>query len=126
MWDSSRRAVILVLLAALALYLGARFLVQHAYVSDPQPMEGARASELADRVDPNTATIAQIAAIPNVGGKLAGGIVEYRESYLRTHPGAIAFEKASDLLRVRGVGVAKMELLMGHMVFPGKPATTRH
>jgi len=113
------------MLVGLLTYLGMRFGLDRTSVASPQPAEGLRAGELADRLDPNTATAAEIAAIPSVGEKLARAIVEDREDYLKRHPGERAFTKASDLLRVKGVGAAKVELLMGYFILSGKPATTR-
>jgi DNA uptake protein ComE-like DNA-binding protein len=119
MWNASQRAVVLALVVGLLVYLSVRFAFQHTYISDPQPADGLRAAELADRLDPNTATVAQIAAIPNVGDKLAESIVAYRESRVKDYPGRLAFGEAKDLLRVRGVGVAKMEAMQGYLKFEG-------
>jgi competence ComEA-like helix-hairpin-helix protein len=93
------------------------------FVPDPQPLEGARARELADRFDPNTATQAELAAIPGVGEKLAGAIVAYRVAYAKLHRGQLAFVERTDLLAVTGIGVAKMEGMEAYLVFPAKVAT---
>ena len=118
MWNASQRAVVLTLAVGLLICLSIRFAFQHTFVSDPQPADGLRAAELADRIDPNTATLAQIAAIPNVGEKLAQTIVEYREGRIKDYPGKPAFGEPRDLLRVKGIGVAKMEGIQGYMVYP--------
>ena len=122
MWNPSQRAVVLAIVLAIFLYLCIRFSLQHTYIGDPQPLDGSRAAELADRLDPNTATIAEIAAIPTIGEKLGAAIVAYREQYAKDHPGQVAFNEPRDLLKVRGVGAARMETLQAYMEFPGKAA----
>jgi DNA uptake protein ComE-like DNA-binding protein len=125
-WAPAQRAVIFAIVLGLIGSLTARAIRHRNYVSTPQPPDGLRAAELADKFDPNTATIAEIAAIPNVGDKLATTIIEYRDSFMRLHPGQRAFEKPSDLMRVRGVGPARMEALSAHLVFPATQPTTRN
>ena len=98
------------------------------FVPDPQPLEGSRAGDLADRFDPNAATQAELAAIPGVGEKLAGAMVAYRVEFAKLHRGGQpAFEEPRDLLVVKGIGVAKMEGMQAYLVFPAKagrrPAT---
>ena len=121
MWDARQRVVVTTLIFALLVYLGVRLATHRTFIANPQPAEGMRAAELADRLDPNTASVAEIGAIPNVGDKLAGAIVAYRESYAKDFPGRAAFREAKDLLRVKGVGFAKMEAMAAYLVFP--PAT---
>ena len=118
MWNSSQRAVVLAVVIGVFAYLVIRLSFQHGYISDPQPAEGPRARELADRFDPNLATKAQLAAIPNIGEKLATAVVDYRDRYVADHPGHLAFSQPRDLLRVRGVGPAKMETLCEYLEFP--------
>ena len=125
MWTPTQRAVVLAVVIALLGYLSVRFAFHRTFIDDPQPLDGARSVELATRLDPNTATQAEFAAIPNVGEKLAAAIVEHREKYLSTHPGKVAFSSPDDLLRIRGIGAAKMESMQEYLVFPSPPAATR-
>jgi hypothetical protein len=115
--------VILGILIGVLLYLCVRRAIHRDFVPDPQPLEGARAAELADRFDPNTATQAELAAIPGVGEKLAGAIVAYRVEFAKLHRGQPAFMEPTDLLVVKGIGVAKMEGMEPYLVFPPKAAT---
>jgi len=125
-WAPGRRGIILAFLIGLIGFLAVRASLHRNYVPTPQPADGLRAAELADRLDPNTATIPEIAAIPSVGDKLATTIVEYRDSFMRLHPGQRVFEKPSDLMRVRGIGPARMEALSTYLVFPAtRPATKK-
>src|SRR5947209_7413695 len=118
MWTTSQRAVILALAIGSFAFLTFRRIAHTHFVPDPQPAEGLRAAELADRLDPNTATVAEIAAIPNVGEKLAESVVAYRDGRVKDYPGRPAFREPTDLLRVRGIGVARMEAMQAYLVFP--------
>lgn len=118
MWSTSQRAVVLAILIGIFVYLSIRVAFQHTMIPNPQPIDGSRARELADHLDPNTATQAEFAAIPSIGDKLAGAIVEYRERYVTQHPGRVAFNEPKDLMHVRGVGQAKMETLREYLEFP--------
>jgi hypothetical protein len=88
------------------------------YVSDPPPFEPARAAELADRIDPNTADIPTLAALPMIGMKRAQDIVEYREQCLAAHPNELAFRQPRDLMNVHGIGEATVESLGEYLLFP--------
>jgi DNA uptake protein ComE-like DNA-binding protein len=125
MWTSAQRAIVLVIVVSLLLYLSLRFAFHRTSITDPQPLDGARSAELATRLDPNTATQAELAAIPNLGEKLAAAIIDYRNTFAATHPGAVAFVSLGDLLHVRGIGVAKIENLRNYLTIPvaDRPAT---
>ncbi len=82
---------------------------------DDLPPQGPRAAGLADRLDPNTATAAELTAIPGVGPGRAAAIVAYREASGRTP----TFVRAEDLEAVRGIGPVVRENVSQHMVFPG-------
>ena len=129
MWSKPQRGVVWAIVAGMFVYLCIRSYLNRTIVSDPQPDEGVLASELADHLDPNVATREELAAIPNVGEKLAGAVVAYREEYLKLHGGGRAFGEPRDLLAVTGVGIGKLEAMEPYLVFPGRgptrPATTR-
>ena len=118
MWNRSQRAVVLAMALGIFLYLTIRLSADRARIGNPQPPQGSRAGELATLLDPNTATQAELAAIPTIGDKLAAAVIAYRETYVSTHPGHHAFNKPLDLQHVRGVGPAKMEALSEYLTFP--------
>lgn len=124
MWDARQRVVVATLIFALLVYLTVRVTMHRTFIANPQPAEGMRAAELADRLDPNKASVAEIGAIPNVGDKLAEAIVGYRESYHKDFSDRAAFRDAKDLLRVKGIGFAKMEAMAAYLVFPNSLPTT--
>src|SRR5205085_1643818 len=87
-------AIIGLVLAALFLYRG---LTNSQNVPSPQPPVGARAGELPQSIDPNTADAATLAAIPGVGKPLAERIVAYREKWLKAGRPGVAFSSDEDL-----------------------------
>jgi hypothetical protein len=123
-WTAPQRAVLLGGLAALVVYLFVRLAFNPTYVSDPQPEQPPRFHELADRIDPNTADWQSLAALPTIGEKRAKDIVEYRDAFVREHPGERGFSRPEDLLRVKGVGRTMVESLTPYLTFgEGDPAT---
>ncbi len=120
-WSTSQRVSLLTILAGLLLYSFVRYAMNRTFINDPPPTESSRMSELADRIDPNTADEATLAALPTLGEKRAKLIVEYRNS--RARPNHIVFSEPNDLLRIRGIGVATLDQMKPFLIFP--TATTR-
>ena len=118
MWTNPQRAVVPALVLGIFVCLSIRLWRSRTWIGDPQPLEGLRAADLAVRFDPNTATEPELAAIPGIGDKLATAITDYRDRYVITHPGRVAFAHPDDLRRVRGVGPAKLETLRASLMFP--------
>jgi DNA uptake protein ComE-like DNA-binding protein len=108
--------------AGLVLVLAGVFFVRAvrnpARVSDPPPPVGERANALATRIDPNVAGWEAWAALPGIGEKRAREIVAWREAYLAEHPGEVAFGKAEDLMKVKGIKKATVETLGPYLTFP--------
>ncbi|HEY8232400.1 MAG TPA: helix-hairpin-helix domain-containing protein [Vicinamibacteria bacterium] len=89
----TRRIVAAVLAVAFAVLVAPGFASAE---SKPQP---------AGRVNINTASVAQLEALPGVGAQLAARIVEHRQK-------AGSFRSTQELLSVRGIGeknLAKLE-----------------
>jgi hypothetical protein len=117
-WTLPQRRVLLVLLAVLLVFLVAKYLLNPSYVGDPQPQRPPRFDDLADRIDPNTADWATLAALPGIGEKRAKDIVAFREEAQQYAPGSFAFARPQDLLKVKGIGVAMLEGLSPYLMFP--------
>jgi competence ComEA-like helix-hairpin-helix protein len=116
-WTISQRRALIVLLLVVLAELSIQAYLRPVYYSDPPPEIGARTSELADRIDPNTASAAELSSIPNVGPAHAAAIVAYREAFVAAHPGRRAFEQLSDLTHIRGIGKATADKLAAHFTF---------
>jgi competence protein ComEA len=70
----------------------------------PAPAKGAAAAI----VNINTATVAELDALPGIGAKVAARIVEYRQ---KNGP----FKKVEELMNVRGVGEKNFLKLKGQL-----------
>jgi competence protein ComEA len=118
MWTYGQRVALLTIVAALLLFLAIRYLLNPVYVSNPQPAVPSRAGELVDRIDPNTADVATLAALPTLGEKRAKLIVDYREARRARNPDLIVFERLEDLLRIKGIGAATIDQMRPYLEFP--------
>ena len=117
-WTPRQRFALSLLVLLILVYALIRFQIHPSRISTPQPTEGVRAGELEDKLDPNTASAADLAALPNVGPAMARRIVEEREEFEKAHPGERAFKKLEDLQRVKGIGAATLENLRPYLEFP--------
>lgn len=68
-----------------------------------------RVKKICGTLDPNRASLAQLQTLPGIGPALAERIAEERAQG--------PFREAEDLLRVRGIGPAKLEKLRSHLTF---------
>jgi competence ComEA-like helix-hairpin-helix protein len=122
-WTRGQRIALITLLAAFLAWIAIQLWRHPLHVPDPQQPFPARYADLADRIDPNTATWEELAALPAIGEKRARDIVRYREDYLRLNPGKITFQRLEDLLRIKGIGYAMMLQLNDYLIFPAPPTT---
>ncbi|GJQ22595.1 MAG: helix-hairpin-helix domain-containing protein [Planctomycetia bacterium] len=70
------------------------------------------ATEVAGKVNINTATEEQIAVLPGIGPKLASEVVSYRKANSN-------FREIEDLKKVKGVGDKKFEKIKNFVVVEG-------
>jgi competence ComEA-like helix-hairpin-helix protein len=125
-WTRHQRAVLIALVLLFSAVLLIRVACNKMYVKDPPPPRAARYDELADRIDPNTATWRELAVLPSIGESRAKEIVAYREQFVAAHPGPVPFATPEDLQKVKGIGPAMLQTLRPFLVFPGEnPATTQ-
>jgi competence ComEA-like helix-hairpin-helix protein len=117
-WTLPQRRVLLLLLGVLLVFLSVRYAFNPVFVSDPQPDRPARFDDLADRIDPNTASWADLAALPGLGEKRAKDIVAFREESRRYAPSGVVFARPEDMLKVKGIGLAMLESVRPHLAFP--------
>ena len=69
-------------------------------------------------VNINTADVAQLSMLPRVGEKAAQRIVDYRSAHG-------PFQKATDLMQVKGFGSKSFERLSTYIVLEGKTTLTQ-
>ncbi len=111
-WSDSQRRTLSVLCLLAACALGVALLNRPAHIADPPPPFPARYDELKDRIDPNTATVAELAVLPGIGPSKAETIVRFRQGVP-----APAFGAVSDLTRVRGIGEITAQKLAPYLYF---------
>jgi competence protein ComEA len=89
------------------------FAICAATVSAQEPRAGAAAAAL----NLNTATVAQLEALPGIGKSTAERIIEYRQK-------SGGFKKVEDLMNVKGIG-EKSFLKLKPLVTVAAPRTER-
>ena len=103
-------------LAATAL-LALSLLARPAVIPDPPASYPARFDQLRDRLDPNTATAAELAVLPGIGPSKAESIVRFRE----TATSQPAFRVVMDLTDVYGIGEITAMKLAPYLHFGDAP-----
>jgi competence ComEA-like helix-hairpin-helix protein len=100
-----------------AAWLGVSLWMKPVKIEDPLPSYGDRQHEVRNRVDPNRAGWAELAALPGIGPQRAKDIVAWREAFEQAHPGERAFQSADDLAQVKGIGSATVRGFSQWLVF---------
>jgi hypothetical protein len=118
LWTPAQRRGIAIIFSVILLLLAVRCFTNRQIVTDPQPDQGPRYVDLADKIDPNTADRGMLAALPMLGEKRAETIIAYRDQYTAAHPGQIAFPTAESLMAIKGIGPAMTETLRPYLTFP--------
>lgn len=116
--DAPQRRVITVFLTLLITYGVVRLILNPIYINDPQPPAGDMSAKLADRLDPNTATATELAALPGLGDKRAAAIVNRRGTVLKRDPTTVPFRSADDLFVISGFGPSMIDSLRPYLTFP--------
>src|SRR6267142_888133 len=117
-WTPRQRLALSFLILLILSYLFIRSHFNPSRISTPQPAEGPRAAELLDKLDPNTASISDLSALPNLGPAMARRILEDREQFQKQHPNQPAYKNLNDLQRIKGIGPATLENLKPYLKFP--------
>jgi hypothetical protein len=109
------------LTALLLMWAGALILVMilRPTTIGPSPEVGSRARELVVGIDPNTAPIEDLMAVPNLGERRARAIIATREELAREFPDRVPFRTPADLELVPGIGPVLSESMAPYFSFPG-------
>jgi|SRR6266850_5809380 len=117
-WTPRQRLALSFLIFLLLTYLFIVYQFHPTRISTPQPTDSPRAHELLDKLDPNTASISDLSALPNLGPAMARRILEDREQFQKSHPNEPAYKTLDDLQRIKGIGPATLENLKPYLKFP--------
>ena len=126
LWSARQRQALLIVLFPLLAWWGYQAYRNPTIIDYPQTGSGIRADELEDQLNPNSATAAELAALPAIGPKVAQQIVTYRERYHRDGREGQAFAKATDLLKVPGIGFNTLQELQPYLKFSSAGAADAH
>ena len=105
------------------LALAVRLFLNPRTIPNPQPPDGPAAAELQDRIDPNLATAAELAAIPGLGEKRADAILSNTgKTFPKPIPAASRLT-TSRPRAVSGIGAGLAETMEPYLNFPSQSAT---
>src|SRR4051812_6408937 len=117
-WTPRQRLALSLLILLILCYLLILSRLHPARLSNPQPNEAPRASELEDKVDPNTASAADLSALPNLGPAMARRIIEDREKFKKDQQKKNPYGNLGNLQQKKGIGPATLENLKSYLKFP--------
>jgi DNA uptake protein ComE-like DNA-binding protein len=111
------------LLAAIFIYLGVERWRRPLTIGDRPAVEPERVAQIQARIDPNTATWAELARLPQVGESLAREIVAYRDHQRANSGGvttssAVIFRSLKDLDPIPGIGEKTLKRIEPYLKFP--------
>jgi hypothetical protein len=121
-WTRPQRIGLATLLFLLLALLTIQYLRRPARLNDPIILHGQPLT-LPTRIDPNTASAAELTRIPHLGEKLAAKIIDYRTLRQPLTPDAIIFHSPEDLTHIPGLGPKTLTQLRPYLQFPDDPDT---
>ena len=68
---------------------------------------------LDDKINPNNATVASLARLPNIGPSRAQAIIAYKEIFAAKNGDITVFGDCNDLQKVKGIGPKTAETING-------------
>ena len=117
-WTRANIIACTVLAILVSVFILWQFSGRRHYIGVNVPVEQELVDSVAVTINPNTATVAELSLMPNIGPALAERIVDYRRRYQTDHgPDVFAFTKPEDLQNVKGIGPKIAEKLAPYLCF---------
>lgn len=85
---------------------------QRLWFGSQPPIDSGRIALAAEKIDPNTATVASLRRLGGIGPVKAHAIVQYRRGHGRQ------FRRPDDLANVHGIGPKIVGRIKPHLAFP--------
>jgi hypothetical protein len=117
-WTRMQRLGLGILLAILIALLAIDYFQRPARLDDPVVIFNNEKLTLPLRIDPNTASLAELTRISHIGDKLGARIIAYREARKSLTDDGIVFHRSEDLSRVPGLGKAVLQQVRPYLQFP--------
>jgi hypothetical protein len=122
-WTRRQRIGLGILLTLLLAFLVIQFVRRSARLHEPAVVTHGEPVLLPQQVDPNSATLQELARIPHLGDTLAQNIVQYREARQANVVDGVVFRQPGDLDAVPGIGPKLIEQLTPFFKFPEATTT---
>ena len=113
LWRRGQQLALLVLCLLAGAALALRTTQRPQFIGLALPVDGAKISLAAEKINPNTASIASLDRLPGIGRTRAATIVAYRNQ-----AGPNAFRTAEDMTKIKGIGKATVEHMAPYLALP--------
>ena len=125
-WNRANVIACAVLAAAVLGFVGWQWWGRPHYLGVDVPVEEEMVERASARIDPNTASEAELMSLPGIGPGLAGRIVSYREEFKQENGSeSRAFSNWQDLQKVRGIGPKISEKVGPYLEFKNQEITIK-
>lgn len=111
-WSPRNAAAVLVACAAFAGLLLSEHLARPHVVGGQIPLWGLRIRAATELINPNTASAGSLQRLPGIGPSRASAIIVYRQAH-----GPAAFQTATELMAIKGIGPATARNVAPHLTF---------
>lgn len=118
-WRRGNLGVLIVLCFLAGAVVACRAASRRVWFDSDVPVNGPRAEQAAEKIDPNTAGVASLVRLRNIGPVRARAIVAYRGGQ-----DGRAFTSADDLAKVKSIGPGTVRRIAPYLALPRRSSGT--